>query len=71
MGLCEFKARLLLRVGSRTARATQRNPVGKKTKQNKTEQNKTEPSNNNKNIRCLMALTLRVRSTFFSDRYGN
>jgi hypothetical protein len=31
--LCEFKASLVYRVSSRTARATQRNPVSKKHKQ--------------------------------------
>jgi hypothetical protein len=36
--LCEFKASLVYRVNSRTARATQRNLVSKK--QNKTKQNK-------------------------------
>jgi hypothetical protein len=39
----EFEASLVYRVSSRTARATQRNPVLKnKTKQNKTKQNKTK-----------------------------
>jgi hypothetical protein len=39
----EFEANLVYRVSSRTARATQRNPVSKnKTKQNKTKQNKTK-----------------------------
>ena len=41
MDLCEFKTRLVYRVSSRSVRATQRNPVLKKTKQNKTKQNKT------------------------------
>jgi hypothetical protein len=40
--ISEFEASLVYRVSSRTARATQRNPVLKnKTKQNKTKQNKT------------------------------
>jgi hypothetical protein len=34
--ISEFKASLVYKVSSRTARATQRNPVSKKTKQNKT-----------------------------------
>jgi hypothetical protein len=35
--LCEFEARLVYKVSSRTARATHKNPVlEKKTKQNKT-----------------------------------
>jgi hypothetical protein len=41
--ISEFEASLVYSVSSRTARATQRNPVSKqnKTKQNKTKQNKT------------------------------
>jgi hypothetical protein len=42
-GISELEASLVYRVSSRTARATQRNPVSKnKTKQNKTKQNKTK-----------------------------
>jgi hypothetical protein len=38
--ISEFKANLVYKVSSRTARATQRNPVSKnKTKQNKTKKN--------------------------------
>jgi hypothetical protein len=40
--ISEFKASLVYRVSSRTARAIQRNPVSNKTKQNKTKQNKTK-----------------------------
>jgi hypothetical protein len=41
--ISEFEASLVYKVSSRTARATQRNPVSKnKTKQNKTNQNKTK-----------------------------
>jgi hypothetical protein len=43
--ISEFKAGLVYRVCSRTARATQRNPVLKKTK-NKTKEKKEETSNN-------------------------
>jgi hypothetical protein len=39
--ISEFQASLVYRVSSRTARATQRNPVSK----NKTKQNKTKNSN--------------------------
>jgi hypothetical protein len=39
--ISEFEASLVYRVSSRTARATERNPVSKKTKQNKTK-NKTK-----------------------------
>jgi hypothetical protein len=41
MMISEYKASLVYIVSSRTARATQRNPVSNKTKQNKTKQNKT------------------------------
>jgi hypothetical protein len=41
--ISEFKASLVYRVSSKTARTIQRNPVSKnKTKQNKTKQNKTK-----------------------------
>jgi hypothetical protein len=40
--ISEFKASLVYRVSSSTARARQRNPVLKNTKQNKTKQNKTK-----------------------------
>jgi hypothetical protein len=43
--ISEFEASLVYRVSSRTARATERNPVSEKqnkTKQNKTKQNKTK-----------------------------
>jgi hypothetical protein len=41
--ISEFKASLVYKVSSRTARTIQRNPVSKnKTKQNKTKQNKTK-----------------------------
>jgi hypothetical protein len=43
----EFKASLVYRVSSRTARATKRNPVSK-TKQNKTKQNKTKQNRQEK-----------------------
>jgi hypothetical protein len=42
--ISEFEASLVYRVNSRTARATQRNPVSetKRSKQNKTKQNKKQ-----------------------------
>jgi hypothetical protein len=43
--ISEFKASLVYKVSSRTARATQRNPFS--TKQNKTKQNKTKQNKNN------------------------
>jgi len=50
--LCEFKASLVHRVSSRTARATQRNPISKKNKQTKTKRN----NNNNKKISVLVPM---------------
>jgi hypothetical protein len=40
--ISEFKASLVYRVSSRTARAIQRNPVSKKTKNKQTKKNKTK-----------------------------
>jgi hypothetical protein len=40
--ISEFEASLVYKVSSRTARATQRNPVSKKTNKPKTKQNKTK-----------------------------
>lgn len=37
MDICEFKTSLLYRVNSRTAKTTQRNPVGKKEKEGERE----------------------------------
>jgi hypothetical protein len=50
--LCEFKASLVYRASSRTAKAPQRNPVSKqnKTKQNKTKKNKTKQNKTKGNI---------------------
>jgi hypothetical protein len=49
--ISEVEASLVYRVNSRTARATQRNPVSKqnKTKQNKTKQNKTKQNKTKQN----------------------
>jgi hypothetical protein len=45
--ISEFKASLVYRVSSRTARTTQRNPVLKTKQNNKTtKQNKTKPKQN-------------------------
>ena len=40
MDLCEFEASLVYKVNSRTARATQKNPVSKKTKPKQTKKKK-------------------------------
>jgi hypothetical protein len=51
--ISEFKASLIYRVSSRTARATQRNSVEKtnKTKTNKQLKTKKEQNNNNNNLK--------------------
>jgi hypothetical protein len=46
--ISEFEASLVYRVSSRTARATQRNPISKNKKQNKTKQNKQKTKNKKK-----------------------
>jgi hypothetical protein len=48
--ISEFEASLVYRVSSRTARATQRNPVSKNKKQKtkKTKQNKNQPTKQTK-----------------------
>jgi hypothetical protein len=43
--ISEFKASLVYKVSSRTARAIQRNPVSKTNKQNKTKTNKQKINN--------------------------
>jgi hypothetical protein len=54
--LSEFEARLVYRVSSRTARATQRNPVLKNQNQTKIKQNKkiSKPNQTNKNPMVLL-----------------
>jgi hypothetical protein len=52
--ISEFKASLVCRVSSRTAKATQRNPVSK---------NKTRQNNNNKNMQLLKASYLHSNAT--------
>jgi hypothetical protein len=56
--ISEFKASLVYRVSSRTARATQRNPVSKKQKKqkipkNKKQTNKQKPTKQNKKDKYL------------------
>jgi hypothetical protein len=46
--ISEFKASLVYRVNSRTARAAQRNPVSKKQQKQKRQKNKTKQKNQNK-----------------------
>jgi hypothetical protein len=46
--ISEFETSLVFRVSSRTARATQRNPISKKTKTKTNQPNKNQPNNNNK-----------------------
>jgi hypothetical protein len=54
----EFEANLGYRVSSRTARATQRNPVSNKTKQNKTKQNKTKQNKTKQNVKCISCVSV-------------
>jgi hypothetical protein len=54
--ISEFEASLVYRVSSRTARATQRNPVSKKQKQNK---NKKKELNSCYNVDELQDHTVR------------
>jgi hypothetical protein len=51
--ISEFEASLVYRVSSRIARATQRNPVSKKTKQTNKQKNKNEKQNKKKKKRQL------------------
>jgi hypothetical protein len=46
--ISEFEASLVYRVSSRTARATQRNPVSKNKQTNKTQKNKKKKKKNKK-----------------------
>jgi hypothetical protein len=46
--ISEFKASLVYKVSSRTARATQRNPVSKKKTKNKKTKNKTKKNKQTK-----------------------
>jgi hypothetical protein len=63
--ISEFKASLVYRVSSRTARAIQRNPVSKKKKKKKKKKNKTNKQkktpNNLRKSPPSNAITLRVR----------
>ena len=55
MDLFKFEANLVYKVSSRTARATQRNPVSKINKQtDKTKNEKQNNSNNNKEIQYVV-----------------
>jgi hypothetical protein len=56
--ISEFKASLVYKVNSRTARATQRNPVLKNKNKNKTKnQSKTKTRNNRQGIRLVPYLS--------------
>jgi hypothetical protein len=47
VNLCEFEASLIYKVTSRTARATQRNPVSQQQQQQQQNKNKTPKQNQN------------------------
>jgi hypothetical protein len=50
--ISEFEASLINRVSSRTARATQRNPVSKNQKRKERKRKETEKKKKNKNLPC-------------------
>jgi hypothetical protein len=52
--ISEFKASLVYRVSSRTARATQRNPLLKNKKQNKTKTKTKQKTTTNPEIYCFI-----------------
>jgi hypothetical protein len=56
--ISEFEASLVYRVSSRTARATQRNPVSKQTNKQTNKQAKKQKQTNNNNKRIAMNLEL-------------
>jgi hypothetical protein len=64
--ISEFEANLVYRVSSRTARATQRNPVSKKQKTKNKNKNKTK-NNNNKKIQWLWWLLFVICNAPASD----
>jgi hypothetical protein len=65
--ISEFKASLVYRVSSRTARATQRNLSQKKNKKQKTKQNKTNKQKNPKQEKNKTKPTPLSRSLFFQS----
>jgi hypothetical protein len=54
--ISEFEASLVYRVSSRTARATQRNPVLKQTNKQKKKKKKRKEKKRKKNMPCRVAL---------------
>jgi hypothetical protein len=65
--ISEFEVSLVYRVSSRTARATQRNPVSKnKTKQNKTKQNKQNKTKQNKTTQRSKCLIFELAFAFIN-----
>jgi hypothetical protein len=55
--ISEFEASLIYRVSSRTARATQRNPVSKNTKNKKAKKQKPNKQTNKKNKQTKKTVT--------------
>jgi hypothetical protein len=71
--ISEFKASMVYRVSSRTARATQRNPVSKKQKQKQKTKTKTKKQNRTKKKEFLLfvfffnlCIKRKLSSVFFS-----
>jgi hypothetical protein len=71
LDLCEFKASLVYRVSSRTARATQRNPVSKNQKEKqKTKNNNNKTKGANKRLKIYRS-TQRKNQVFFPKQPGH
>ena len=73
--ISEFEANLVYRVSSRTARATQRNPVSKKTKSKKKKKERASPTDGwlvarKKQQRCLNVPRCLSRSLVWSSGQG-
>jgi hypothetical protein len=65
--ISEFKASLVYKVSSRTARATQRNPVSKKQKTNKQTNNKKKKNHKSVELGCFLT-TSTLRTGFHGAR---
>jgi hypothetical protein len=52
--ISEFEANLVYRVSSRTARATQRNPVSKNKQTNKQTNKQPPPQHRNRRLSCIL-----------------
>jgi hypothetical protein len=68
--ISEFEASLLYKVSSRTARATQRNPVSKNKNKKKTKNKETKPFPGvRKMAQCLRSLTLALGPSIYMQAH--